>query len=451
MEIAGENKAFPSLPAYSLFRSSSPVSPASCPHCLSLKAVNVQQLVNRPDTCMTQITWQLADSTESLNWDDWCTVCKDPSDLPMDPRFLRAVEQAMADVSETGYLIGYNTENEPVACTCISRFLVDGSLLTGPKHRTVINLVRKLYPGYLKFRVFFCGLPVSIGSNSLRFAEGYEQGPILESLVTEIERLAAEMKSLVVVWKEFFDEDCSPLQGLIAHGYQKADSLPMNVMHCSHPSFDEFCGAMRSHYRYKIKKSQKKFTKSGIRVEHVTDPQRIEQLYTPEAHELYLAVFEHAEIRLEILPRQFFLNLVRELPEETSFTAVFYDDQLVGFAWGLLLGQLYRNIFVGFNYDLNEGTDLYFNTMMSDLDYGMRTGAQRVFMGQSADDFKSRLGCVQHPLSIYVKLRNTTLNWLAHKGSKLIFPPYKRAPVRDLLKEPEPTTQAQKVAVSSDA
>lgn len=395
---------------------------------------------------MTQFAWEIADSTSEVNWDDWCTVCDDPSDLAMDPRFLRALEGPMADVSETKYLIGYDDQGNPVACTCVSLFLVDGAVLTGPRHRKMINTVRKIYPRYLMFRVLFCGLPISIGSNSLRFASDREQGPIMDSLIVEMERLAAEAKSPVIVWKEFFDEDCQPLAVLTSHGYQQADSLPMNVMHCSHPSFDDYCSAMRSHYRYKIKKSKKKISKSGLRVEHITDPERIEELYTPEAHQLYLDVFEHAKYRLEILPREFFLNLVRELPAETSFTAVFQDEQLVGLAWGLHLGQLYRNIFVGFDYDLNPTTDLYFNTMMSDLDYGMRTGARRVFMGQSANDFKSRLGCVQHRLSIYVKLRNRTLNWLAHKASKLIFPPHKSTPVRDLLKE---ETKQEPVASSA--
>jgi len=298
------------------------------------------------------------------------------------------------------------------------------------------------------FRVFFCGLPVSVGTNSLRVAAGREKGPIVEAVIAEIERLAAEANSPVVVWKEMFDEECEPLETLKTLGYQRADSLPMNIMECTHPSFDDFCGAMRSHYRYKIKKSKKKFAKSGMRVEHITDPQRIEELYTPEAHQLYVAVFEHADIRLEILPREFFLNVTRELPEETSFTAVFQGDQLVAFAWGLHLGEVYRNIFVGFNYDLNPGTDLYFNTMMSDLDYGIRTGARRVFMGQSADDFKSRLGCVQHPLSIYVKLRNPTLNWLAHKLSSLIFPPHHTATVRDLLKD-EPKQETAEAMANS--
>ena len=398
---------------------------------------------------MPNYRWEIADSAAAVNWDDWVTVCHDPSEVTMDLRFLQATEDAMRDVSETRYLIGYDENGNPVACTCLTRFWVDGAILSGPGHRNLINAVRKIYPRYMKFRVFFCGLPVSVGTSYLRIAEDHPQETVVESLETEMERLAAEQRSLAVVWKEFNNAECDSLNSLTSRGYLKADSLPMNTFESSHSDFDEFCGEMRSHYRYKIKKSKKKFDKAGLRVEHITDPERIEQLYTPEVHELYLAVLDHAEHRLETLPREFFLNLLQEMPKEISFTAVFHEDRVVAFAWGLHTGEHYRDIFVGFDYDLNHRTDLYFNLMMRDMDYGIRTGSTHVFMGQSSDDFKSRLGCVQQPLSIYVKLRNKTFNWCMHKLASVVFPPHEGAPVRDLLKADAPTeTSEAKQAVA---
>ena len=71
---------------------------------------------------------------------------------------------------------------------------------------------------------------------------------------------------------------------------------------------------------------------------------------------------------------------------------------------------------------------------MSDLDYGIRTGSEQIFVGQSADDFKSRLGCVQRPLSIFVKMRSRVLHGLLRIFAPLFFPPHKLAPPRDLFK-----------------
>ena len=114
------------------------------------------------------------------------------------------------------------------------------------------------------------------------------------------------------------------------------------------------------------------------------------------------------------------------------------------------MGEKYRNIFVGFNYDLNPRTDLYFNMMMSDLNYGMQTGAKHVYMGQSANEFKSRLGCYQQPLSVFMKTRSKALNWLARIASGLLFPPHKGAPVRDLFKDESQPAKSPATATVCD-
>ena len=195
---------------------------------------------------MSHFSWIACDSN-SVNWDDWCDVCCDSSDLAMDPRFLQALDESMADVASTKYLIGYDSNKQPVACVCVSRFLVDGSILMEkPWQHTSVRLIRKIFPRYLMFHILFCGLPVSIGCSNLRFAEGVDKKLVVDSLLQEIDRLAAELRSLVIVWKEFDEAECLPLQSLIQQGYLQGDSLPMNTFDCNYQNFDHFCEALRS-------------------------------------------------------------------------------------------------------------------------------------------------------------------------------------------------------------
>jgi hypothetical protein len=83
-------------------------------------------------------------------------------------------------------------------------------------------------------------------------------------------------------------------------------------------------------------------------------------------------------------------------------------------------------LFLGLDYDVNAQSELYFNLCYKELDFAMRHGTQTIFMGQTADVFKSRLRCCHRPLCFFVKLRGRLgflLRWFAH----LLFPPPKPA------------------------
>ena len=120
-------------------------------------------------------------------------------------------------------------------------------------------------------------------------------------------------------------------------------------------------------------------------------------------HRLYLAVHERAEVKLELLPAEFFRQLAARCGDCVRLTAVLQGPRIVAFAWGILFGNAYQNVFVGLDYQLNDEFDLYFNLMASDLDHALRLGAAEIQTGQTADVFKSRLGCRGQPRYVYAK------------------------------------------------
>jgi hypothetical protein len=137
---------------------------------------------------------------------------------------------------------------------------------------------------------------------------------------------------------------------------------------------------------------------------------------------------------LEILPRAFFLELVARFGAQVSLTTVHQGERLVAFSWGLKTGRTYRNLFVGLDYSINEETDVYFNLMMHDLDFALRQQAEVLLIGQTADMFKSRLGCDSDARTIYVKCTARWLHWCMRMVARSLFPPFPRPPARDLFK-----------------
>ena len=51
---------------------------------------------------------------------------------------------------------------------------------------------------------------------------------------------------------------------------------------------------------------------------------------------------------------------------------------------------------------MNPSLDLYFNLMYAEMDFAFTAGAETHVFGQTADDFKSRLGCHQERRYFYV-------------------------------------------------
>jgi predicted N-acyltransferase len=381
-------------------------------------------------------SWHLYDSILDVPQDDWLALRTSEADLFMDPRFIATVERTMSGPGRFWSVLVRDGDGRPAGCACLSLYPLDAALLCPPGPRRRLQIVRRVWPRCLKFEILFCGLPVSAGQNHVRVAAGADAKEVLRQLDAAMTRLAARQRVAAIVCKEFSDDDLPQTDFLQELGYLRGPSLPMNYFAPRFGSFDEFCGALRSHYRYKIHRSQRKFERAGFHVAHFCGTEAAAQ-YTDEVHRLYLDVVEHAEVTLEILPAEFFRQLAANCGDAVRLTAIFQGARIVAFSWGLLLGRSHQNLFVGFDYALNAEYDLYFNLMACDLDQALRQGVAEIQVGQTADVFKSRMGCHGRPRSVYVK----GTRWFSARPlrlfSKLLMPPPPSPPLRGLFRDGE--------------
>jgi len=380
-------------------------------------------------------SYHLYESIGDVPLEDWDLLRRGRSDVFMDPRFVAAVERSMSDAGKFWCLLAYDGARRPVASACLSLFPLDLALLGQRTLRRIADSVRRVFPTFLKLPVLFCGLPVSAGQSHLCLAPEADPRQALAAVDEALSRLARRQRALLVVFKELSEEDRDPLDHLLSLGYVRGESFPMNHFSPQCGSFEEFCGSLRSHYRYKIRRSRRKFEQAGYRVEHLSAREALDQ-YTDEVHGLYRSVVDQAEVRLEYLPRAFFAELARLFPEEIRFTAVRKDRRIAGFAWGMSGSMRHQNLFIGLDYRLNAEADLYFNLMAEDLAHAIAEGARDVQVGQTADAFKSRLGCHPRPRYVYVRGMGAIVGWLVRRAAGWFFPPPAPPPRRDLFRRP---------------
>jgi predicted N-acyltransferase len=268
----------------------------------------------------------------------------------------------------------------------------------------------------------------------LAFAPGADRARAVLLLDTLMRQLARQHGARLVVLKEFSDDDCEQPDLLKQCGYFRADSPPSYAMPKTFPSLPAYCDALKSHYRSDIRKSLHKFERAGCRVVHLEDPDEIRRVYTPDVHRLYEALVGKAELKLEVLPHRFFHELAGQLPGQTTLTVAYRGERVVAFGWALSAGPEFHGLFCGINYEHNAECDLYFNVIYHSLDYAFRRGSERITLGQTADAFKTRLGCHGTPRYIYAGGTGAVLSWALRRIAGILFPPRPPLPANNVFK-----------------
>jgi predicted N-acyltransferase len=366
---------------------------------------------------------RLVDRAADLPAADWAKVQAVAPTVFMDPRFLTTVERAFASQGRFHYAIVVDQHERPVAWTSLCTFPVDVLTLAGPRLQALAGGARAVLPGLGFLRTLFVGLPVSLGQSHLAIAPDAEPAAVVAALDEALAAIAARERVWLVVWKEFDPAGAARLAPLLERGYRRAESPAMHELDRRFKDFADYCAALTSHYRYDVRRSERKFRASGFRVAQLHDADEIRRVYTAEVHRLYEAVVAKSSVKLEVLPIEFFHELVRQLPGLVTLTTIAAGDRIVAFNWGLMDGRVHHYLFCGLDYTVAHDADLYFNLMYHQLDDALRRNPERIEVGQTADTFKARLGCRPTPRYFFVKPRGLVAGPALRHGFELLFPP----------------------------
>jgi hypothetical protein len=332
-------------------------------------------------------------------WDE--VVRASRGDVFMSHRFVAAVEEAFAGQARFAHAIAYEGERA-VACASFCAFPIDINLLAHGLMRRLTEMMSRAVPSMTRKTIVFCGLPVSLGAKHLAIVPGVRREDVLRPIHEIAVALARREHAPYIVFKEFPAGDCPTMDYLQQLGYRRFASPAMNNLRQSFSGIDSYIAALRSRYRQCVLKSLTKSRAASLRYERLTDTGAILRLYSRSLHRLYEAVALSSAHRLELLPFSFFHNLATSLPDQVGLTVVYAGDRIAAFNWNLFHGGVYHFLFAGLDYDLNPSLDLYFNLMYAEMDFAFRAGAETLVIGQTADDFKARLGCSQDPRFFYV-------------------------------------------------
>lgn len=361
---------------------------------------------------------------EDVERDAWESVRR-PDDIFMDLRLLKAIESSMTDSCKFRYVLYRDESHQAIAIAVLCTFEIDiGVLANDAWSKWLLNGLGRLSRSLVTYRILFCGLPLSACQSSLRFVEGVETAPILAKLDQTLSRLAKQDQAKIIVFKEFADEELPRLQPLASLGYRNADSLPTHLISLNGRSFDQYLSGLGRNSRNAVKRSIRKFAGSGMQFITTSDFSVIEKLMTPKTYALYESVLERSSTKFEHLPRDFFLEIARHLPDCSEYSFALNGNEVKGFSLGLICGDEYYGLYMGFDESINHDTHLYFNLSLRGIENAAQHGVAIAEIGQNSEEVKrGKFGAVQSRRSIYVRGSQRWMNWVIGRFFNQLFPP----------------------------
>ena len=364
----------------------------------------------------------------------WDSINSD-QDIFHQHRFIRAVEAARVEDSQAWYLLFYRGDRL-VATAALSAFTVSLDLFVGGAAAQLIQRLRRWWPEFLRIRILFCGLPISLGQNNLVVADPAQAGEVLALLVREMAEVARALGIQYLCVKEFLQSQIAGMDGLEKHGYFLANSIPYVSMPLRWPSFEAYLASLRHGYRRPIKLALKKIGQTSPAIERANGdgpaaaaPRLV--LGGPEVcppsrfFELYMQVMERAPVKLETLNLPFFEQLYTHMRHDLAVLAFVQEREVLGSALLTTHNGAMTFMLVGLDYARRDQYDVYFNLVYGIISLAIEQGCRELHLGQTSYWLKQRVGGECIPEYFYFKSNRRFVHFCIRSLRAALFPEVK--------------------------
>lgn len=171
-------------------------------------------------------------------------------------------------------------------------------------------------------------------------------------------------------------------------------------------SFAHYLKEMRSSYR---RQHTIAMIKGGDLAFHKISPSS----FKGEHYQLYQSIMKRSEYPLEILSEDFFRRYQAEI-----FAVRNSAGQLLAFLQMKGIGDTLHFMFCGFERDREGHSAVLYHTMLLFiLRYGIEKGYQTINLGQTSEEAKLKLGCVEEKKYLYIRHSNSFVDSILRKLS----------------------------------
>ena len=218
-----------------------------------------------------------------------------------DHRYYEIVEETLQNDFEHHYLRVEDSSGNIRAIQPV--FFVRQNLVEGVpgKIRSVVDVVRKIFPRFLTMRVLMVGC--AAGTGDLGACNEKDEAWVANALLASLRTYARQNKASLIVLKDFPANYRSALETFVLNGYARIPSMPMTRLPLCYENWDEYFRTLSKATRKDLRRKFRKADRAAkIEMEVVSEIAP----FVEEIYPLYLGVHERSPLKFETLTKDYF-------------------------------------------------------------------------------------------------------------------------------------------------
>ena len=334
-----------------------------------------------------------------------------------DRRYYEIVEETLQNDFEHHYLLLEDSSGNVRAIQPV--FFVRQNLVEGVpgKIRSVVDVVRKIFPNFLTMRVLMVGC--GAGTGDLGACDQSDEAWVADALRASLRSFARQNRASLVVLKDFPTNYRSALKTFALNGYARIPSMPMTRLSLHFENWDEYFRTLSKATRKDLRRKFRKAERAPkIEMELVSEIAP----FVDEIYPLYLAVHERSPLKFETLTKDYFLAVAERMPERSRFFIWRQSGKIVAFSFCLVCGDAIYDECIGLDYTVALDLHLYFYTLRDIISWALQQRLKYYHSNPLNYEPKLHLDCELVPLDLYVRHTSAVLNPIFGRVIKYLGP-----------------------------
>jgi len=344
-----------------------------------------------------KFTSKVVSRISEINRDEWNKVFPDVLESY---DFFKTLDESGFDQFSFRYIAVYNRKTIVGATHCfILKYSMDTSI-NGPLRR-LTNFIKKANPEIFNIKAVACGSPVG----QCRIGISDDKDRILNVILRRLEQIARKEKASIIAFKDFNNNYKKMIAAhLKKEGFVGFNSLPTTLMDLRFKNFEEYMQALSGATRYDLRRKFRASEKHGKVEMEIVD--QIDGRTLEDAYKLYLQMLETHDMAFEIVPKDFFSNISKNMPGNIKFFLWRIDGKMAAFLFAMVKEDMFIDYYLGLDYALAHKYHLYFVKFRDVMSWCIKHKIKEYEMGITGYEPKRRLGFNFEHLYLYVKYRN---------------------------------------------